>query len=110
MEIKGKLVKIKERIKAKFNLDDEEITDCIEFAVEEYKRLKNDYETSLDDYTDDALIWIKKACLEIAEMYENDISNKVKSYSENGYSFTLESGMLSDQLIKEIIANADYPK
>lgn len=110
MEFKGKLKKLIERIIAKYGLSLEDAEDTVEFALFEYKRLSNDYETSLENYTDDVLIWIKKASYEIIERNMIGIIGGLKSYSENGYSWSADGGIISEQLQKEIIANVDYPR
>ncbi|MFR7590219.1 MAG: hypothetical protein ACLUVC_02150 [Longibaculum sp.] len=110
MVLSNKLMPIVKRLTEKYSFNEVDSIEIVEFSVEEYKRLKNDYETSSDDYSDDVLIWIKKASFEIAEKNASGIVAGVKSYSENGYSYSTDGGFLSDSLVKEIIPNVDYPK
>lgn len=101
---------IKERILVKYGIGEDDVQDILEFAISEYKRLSNNYETSLENYSDDVLAWIKKACYEIIERKLNGIVGGLKSYSENGYSWSTDGGIISEQLQKEIIAYVDYPR
>lgn len=110
MELTEKLIVIKKRLETKYGIDDDSANDTVEFAVSEYRRLSNDYETSLEDYSSDVLIWIKKACYDIIDREIKGIVAGLKSYSENGYSWTTSGGIISEYLEKEIMANVDYPK
>lgn len=110
MKLTKNLEGIKERVIIKYDIGEDDAQDALEFSISEYKRLSNNYETSLEDYSDDVLIWIKKACFEIIERKLNGIIGGLKSYSENGYSWSTDGNIVSEQLQKEIIANADYPR
>lgn len=110
MVLTEELLLIVKRLIDKYSLQEDDSKEIVEFSIEEYKRLKNDYETSLENYSDDVLIWIKKASFEIAEKSISGIVAGIKSYSENGYSYSTDGGFLSDSLVKEIIPNIDYPK
>ena len=110
MQFNVNFINIVNRVQEKYKINCEDANDIVEFAVISYRNLKNDFETSLDDYSDDVIVWIKKASFEIAERYKLGIASGIKSYSENGYSFSADGGMLSQQLINEIIPNIDYPK
>lgn len=110
MELSEKLKAISAKVAKKYTIGEEDSNEIVEFALFEYRRLKNDYETLPEDYTDDVLTWIKKACYEIADKQANNIPHWIKSYSENGYSFSTDGSLVSDSLAKEIIPNVGYPK
>lgn len=110
MELNSKLKELIERIIIKYGLSQDDAKDTVELALYEYRRLSNDYETSSENYTDDVLVWIRKASYEIIERNLIGIIGGLKSYSENGYSWSADGGIISEQLQKEIIANVDYPR
>lgn len=110
MNLTPKLEEIVTRLEDKYGIDKKDATETVEFAVSEYRRLKNDYKTSLSDYDDDVLIWIKKASYEILDRNLLGIIGGLASYSENGYSFTSGGGILSSALESELVANAGFPE
>lgn len=110
MDLTPELEEIVSRLIDKYGIDRKDATETVEFSVSEYRRLKNDYKTSLSDYDSDVLIWIKKASYEIIDRNLLGIIGGLSSYSENGYSFTSSGGILSSALESELVANVGFPE
>ncbi|MEG0552433.1 MAG: hypothetical protein RR533_02725 [Carnobacterium sp.] len=101
-----------DRLKAKYPCEklEENFKDIIEFSVSLFKRLSNDM--SITVFSADDKTWIKKCCFEMCDrIYNLGIIGGVKSYSENGYQFTLgDSTDVSQSLKNEIIPRVGYAK
>lgn len=97
-----------ERLTAKYpNISEEEIEDVIEFSWYMLRVLSNDPE--IDPTSQDSAAWIKRCCMEQLDKIQQGIFTGVKSYSENGFSFTLDSGDVSLALQSLITAKAKVP-
>lgn len=94
-----------ERLKMKYvGYEDEDYLDVIEFSIYVLRRLSNDPNIDLED--ENNRIWIRRCCYEQFDKMERGIFAGIKAYSENGYSFTLDSGDISLALQSLIVPKA----
>ncbi len=99
---------IERLIKKYSEIGKEDILDVIEFSVYMLRILSADLDIDVTEVNNS--IWIKKCCYEQLDKMRQGIFSGVKSYSENGYSFTLDSGDVSLALKSLIIPKANAPK
>ena len=71
----------------------EDCVDVIEFSIFALKKLSNDENIDLSNHSN--RVWIKRCCYEQMDRMQRGLFAGIKSYSENGYSFTLDSGDIS---------------
>lgn len=94
-----------ERLSFKYSdFTQEDLVDVIEFSVFALRKLSNNENIDLTDYNNRA--WIKRCCYEQLDKMERGLFAGIKSYSENGYSFTLDSGDISLALQSLIVPKA----
>ena len=83
-----------ERLSIKYSeFEHEDLEDVIEFSIFVLRKLSNDENIDLTDYNN--RVWIKRCCYEQLDKMQRGIFAGIKAYSENGYSFTLDSGAIS---------------
>lgn len=83
-----------ERLSIKYSeFEHEDLEDVIEFSIFVLRKLSNDENIDLTDYNN--RVWIKRCCYEQLDKMQRGIFAGIKAYSENGYSFTLDSGDIS---------------
>ena len=108
MTMKEQFPALFERLTTKYpDISEEEIEDVIEFSWYMLRVLSNDPE--IDPTSQDSAAWIKRWCMEQLDKIQQGIFTGVKSYSENGFSFTLDSGDISLALQSLITAKAKVP-
>ena len=92
-----------ERLSEKYSeFTTEDFIDVIEFSIYALKRLRNDPKVNVK--CDES--WIKKCCYEQLDKMQMGLFAGVKAYSENGFSFTLDSGDISLALQSLIVPKA----
>lgn len=91
-----------ESLKVKFSEDksDEDIEDAITDAIYLYLELRNIDEIDLENFTNKEKNWIKRCA---KELLDNEEYANIQSYSENGYSITRFSDLLSPTLLNAVV-------
>lgn len=108
MSMKEQFPVLFERLRKKYpDIPESDIEDVIEFSWYMLRVLSNDPE--IDPNSADSAAWIKRCCMEQLDKMQQGIFSGVKSYSENGYSFTLDAGDVSLALQGLIIPKAKVP-
>ena len=90
---------IETRLKNNSNIGDSNVDDLLYMATGILVTLKNVEELSEVPDTFKYQTWVYRACLELNERLGQ---LGVKSYSENGYSFSYGKEQLSETLVNEI--------
>ena len=94
-----------ERLSTKYTeFSQEDFEDVIEFSIFVLRKLSNDENIDLSNVNNRA--WIKRCCFEQLDKMQRGIFAGIKAYSENGYSFTLDSGDISLALQSLIVPKA----
>ena len=97
------------RLTSKYqDIPEDDVEDVIEFSWYMLRVLSNDPE--IDPNSQDSSAWIKRCSMEQLDKMQQGIFTGVKSYSENGFSFTLDSGDISLALQSLIVAKAKVPE
>lgn len=112
MDIKNDFSDLLARLKTKYpDVNEDDLIDTIEFAVNQYRRLSKQYEVPVSEFDDFTLNWIKRACYQtLQRIFDLGLVGGVKQYSENGYQFTLDGSEISIALQSEIIPQVGYAK
>jgi hypothetical protein len=90
------------RLIDKYELEDEDALDLIDVAKNIYMGLRND--RTITKFLDHEIFWIRRACYEIIERHKAGLISGVQNYSENGYSWSSNGSLISDNLAGEVKA------